>query len=246
ETGVFLLNCNSKIGLINIALPGDSVEAVFVHRRNRFVAEIELDGCRELAHVPSSGRMTELLYPGAPIYIAPARTPEAKLKYRILLAENNGCLVSVDSLLPNRLIYRALAARALPELEGFTEVKREAAYGRGRFDFSLREAGAGCYVEVKSVTLVREGVALFPDAPTERGARHMEELATARREGFRAVVLFVIQRADATAFRPNTNQDPIFSRELTRAVSSGVEVLARSCLVFRDTVVLDGLVPAYL
>lgn len=221
-------------------------EAVFVRRHNRFVGEVEFDGGRLLAHVPSSGRMTELLYPGAPVYISPATSPGAKLGYRILMAENNGHKVSVDSLLPNRLVYRALVEGALPELKGYTRIKREAAYGQGRFDFFLEGPGAGCYLEVKSVTLVRDGTALFPDAPSERGARHMEELAVARGEGFRAVVLFVIQRQDASCFCPNTGGDSHFSQELSRAASAGVEVLARLCLVDPDRVVLGGPVPVSL
>ena len=222
-------------------------EAVFVCRHNRFVGEVEMGGERVLAHVPSSGRMAELLYPGAPVHIAPATSPGAKLGYRILLAENNGCRVSVDSLLPNRLIFRALSAGFLPELGGYSLIKREAAYGQGRFDFFLGGGkGPGCYLEVKSVTLVVDGVALFPDAPSERGARHMEELAAARREGFRAVVLFVIQRPDGLSFRPYTIRDPHFSRELSRAASEGVEVLARRCLVTTGEVALDGPAPVFL
>ncbi|KJS64317.1 MAG: sugar fermentation stimulation protein [Peptococcaceae bacterium BICA1-7] len=228
-----------------IVLPRLS-EAVFLCRRNRFVGEVEFGGGRELAHVPSSGRMTELLYPGAPVYIAPASSPGAKLRYRILMAENSGHKVSVDSLLPNRLVYRALAEGVLPELEGYTRIRREAAYGQGRFDFFLEGAGAGCYLEVKSVTLVRDGVALFPDAPSERGARHMEELALAKREGFRAVVLFVIQRQDACSFSPNSAGDPHFGRQLSRAALAGVEVLARLCLVDLEKVALGGPVPVML
>jgi sugar fermentation stimulation protein A len=228
-------------------LPKELIEAVFVRRHNRFVGEVDMEGRRVLAHVPSSGRMAELLYPGAPVHIAPARSPGAKLGYRILLAQNNGCLVSVDSLLPNRLIHRALACGGLPELAGYGSIKREAAYGRGRFDFYLEDGrGAGCYLEVKSVTLVVEGVALFPDAPSERGARHMEELAAARGEGFRAAVLFVIQRPDGCGFSPNTPRDPQFSRELARAASAGVEVMARRCLVTTAGVELAGPVPVLI
>lgn len=232
---------------VSISLPKELRKAVFVRRHNRFVGEVEIEGERVLAHVPSSGRMAELLYPGAPVYTAPARSPGAKLGHRILLAENSGHLVSVDSLLPNRLIYRALAAGALPGLSGYTAIKREAAYGRGRFDFYLAGGkGAGCFLEVKSVTLVTDGVALFPDAPSERGARHMEELAAALAEGFRAAVLFVIQRPDGLSFSPNTPRDPQFSRELLRAASAGVEVMARRCLVTSGKVELAGPVPVAL
>lgn len=230
-----------------IVLPRGLKGAFFVARVNRFAGEVELDGQRVLAHVPSSGRMAELLYPGSRIYIAEQARPGARLKYRILLADYGGDLVSVDSLLPNRLVLRALQSESLPELNGYAAIKPEAAFGQGRFDFLLRgPAGEGCFLEVKSVTLVEEGVALFPDAPSERGARHMEELAAARREGYRAVVLFVIQRSDANCFRPNRPRDPRFSQELSRAASAGVEVLARACRVSLREVALGKAVPVCL
>ncbi|MFZ5634367.1 MAG: DNA/RNA nuclease SfsA [Bacillota bacterium] len=234
-------------GKCKITLPGDLQEAVFVSRLNRFVAEIDLGGRRELAHVPSSGRMAELLYPGARIFVSTPAHPGAKLKYRILLADRGGNLVSVDSLLPNRLVYRALQRGSLPELSSYGVIRRESAFGHGRFDFFLGgDQGNGCYVEVKSVTLVEDGVALFPDAPSERGARHMAELTAARREGYRAVVLLVIQRDDAHCFKPNWGRDPQFSRELSRAAAAGVEVLARRCRVSSREVVMDGKVPVEL
>ncbi|KJS01023.1 MAG: hypothetical protein VR68_05910 [Peptococcaceae bacterium BRH_c4a] len=230
-----------------ISLPGDLREAEFVFRRNRFVGEIRLDGISELAHVPSSGRMAELLCPGARIFVAPQHRPGTKLKYRILLAEHRDLLVSVDSLLPNRLIHRALLNGFLPDLSAGGVVKREAAYGRGRFDFYLQETGrAGCYLEVKSVTLVEGGVALFPDAPSERGARHLEELAAARLEGYGAVVVFVIQRADALCFSPHRDRDPRFGEELSRAAQAGVEVLALGCRVSLGEVTLGDPLPVRL
>ena len=230
-----------------ISLPQGLMEALFVVRRNRFVAEVEISGQRELAHVPSSGRMTELLFSGARVFIAPQEKPGVKLKYKILLAEEQGVLVSVDSLLPNRLVRQALLANTLPELSGYERVKPEAPFGQGRFDFFLQDRdGSGCYLEVKSVTLVREGVAIFPDAPSERGVRHMVELAAARREGFRAVVLFVIQRTDACCFEPNWDTDGQFSHALSQAAVGGVEVLARRCRVSLREVVLDRQVPVRL
>lgn len=234
-------------GNCKITLPGDLLEAVFVSRLNRFVAEVEIRGRRELAHVPSSGRMGELLYSGARVFVSGRVNPGARLRYRILLAGQGNCLVSVDSLLPNRLVDRALKGGALPELSGYDVIRREQAFGNGRFDFYLKGGAAGrCFVEVKSVTLVEDGVALFPDAPSERGARHMAELAGACGQGFRAVVLFIIQRNDAVAFRPNSIRDPRFSRELARAAGAGVEVLARRCRVSMNEVMLDETVKVCL
>lgn len=233
--------------ICSISLPENLREAVFIARRNRFVAEIELGGEKELAHVPSSGRMGELLYPGARVYVGSRSRPEAKLKYRILLAEYEGNPVSVDSLLPNRLVYRALESGFMPELSGYGTIRREVPFGAGRFDFYLGDSpGKGCYLEVKSVTLVEGGVSLFPDAPSDRGSRHLEELTAARREGYRAVVLFVIQRADAMCFSPNRRRDPRFGLELSKAVQAGVEALARRCRVSHREVTLDISLPVYL
>ncbi len=230
-----------------VELPGGLREAVFVARRNRFVGEIVLGESMVLAHVPSSGRMGELLFPGSRVYVSGQSGPGARLKYRILLADCGGRLVSVDSLLPNRLVRRVLQSGALPELAGYSLIRPEAAFGRGRFDFLLRGSGGGdCFLEVKSVTLVEGGVALFPDAPSERGARHMEELAAARREGFRAAVLFVVQRDDACCFVPNRDRDPGFALELCRAASAGVEVMARRCRVSLGEVALDREIAVHL
>jgi len=223
-----------------ITLPRDLLEAIFLVRRNRFVGEVDLAGERVAAHVPSSGRMGELLYPGARVFVARQARPGTKLPYRILLAANNDLLVSVDSLLPNRLIGRALKDGCLPGLAGYTRIKPEASFGVGRFDFFLGGGeGTGCYLEVKSVTLVEDGLALFPDAPSERGARHLEELAAARREGYRAVVLFVVQREDGVHFSANRARDPRFAGALDQAAAAGVEVLAVGCRVSTGEVALD-------
>ncbi len=217
-------------------------KAEFIARLNRFVAEVKLNGRVYRAHVPSSGRMKELLYPGAFVYVANNAGVNRKTDYRILLAENNGKFVSVDSLLPNRLIRRALEAGVIDELPAYGVVRPEARYGGSRFDFFLSGEGWECFLEVKSVTLVVEGVALFPDAPSARGARHLEELAHAVREGKRGVVMFVVQREDASTFSPNDAGDPLFGEALRRAAAAGVEVLAVSCKVEKTGVYLNGAV----
>lgn len=217
-------------------------KAEFMVRLNRFVGEVKLNGRVRRAHVPSSGRMKELLYPGAWVYVAGMSGAGRKTDCRILLAEYNGILVSVDSLLPNRLIRRALQQGVVKELAGYGAIRPEARYGSSRFDFFLSGEGRECFLEVKSVTLVVDGVALFPDAPSARGARHLEELAHAVREGKRGVVLFVVQREDAGVFSPNDAGDPLFGDALRRAAAAGVEVLAVSCGVEKNGVYLSGAV----
>lgn len=221
-------------------------KAIMVYRLNRFVAEIDTGEEVARAHVPSSGRMKELLFPGAAVYVARNTRTGRKTSYRILLAEYRGVLVSIDSLLPNRLTRRALLDGRIAELRGYEYIRPEARYRNSRFDFYLSGPAGECYLEVKSVTLVDNGVALFPDAPSARGARHLEELASAAREGKRAAVLFVIQRVDADCFRPNDTADPVFGAALRRAADAGVEVMALKCVVEKTKVILDKRIPVLI
>jgi sugar fermentation stimulation protein A len=218
-------------------------KAEFLCRLNRFVGEISLRGAVYRSHVPSSGRMKELLYPGATVHVAENTGKDKKTAYRILLAEYGDTLVSVDSLLPNRLVGRALKTGLIRGFEGCSTVRPEAPFGSSRFDFFLADGNKECFLEVKSVTLVNGGVALFPDAPSARGSRHLEELAAAAREGYRAAVLFLIQRDDAVSFSPNDAGDPVFGAALRRAAAAGVEITAIKCVVKKHGVALDGEVP---
>ncbi|OPZ81762.1 MAG: Sugar fermentation stimulation protein A [bacterium ADurb.Bin429] len=210
--------------------------ATFLHKPNRFVAVVEAAGETFLAHVPTSSRMRELLAPGAAVWLAPMAGVNRKTAWSLVLARYGETLVSVDSLAPNRLLARALAAGAVPEFAGWALARREAFFGRSRFDFLLARDAAQCWLEAKSVTLVEDGTALFPDAPTARGARHLEELIAARQAGHRAAVLFIIQRGDAVRFSPNRPLDPAFADALSRAVAAGVEAYAYRC-----SVTLDGI-----
>lgn len=232
---------SARPGEIFIPLPG-MLEAIFVERKNRFVGLVKVAGRTVPAHVPSSGRMRELLFPGSTVYVAPMPAGK-RTQYRIHLARFGETLVSVDSLLPNRLVYLALARQALPQFSPYREIKREAAYGNSRFDLYLEGAGGGCFIEVKSVTLVVDGTAKFPDAPSERGRKHLQELAHAQAQGFRAAVVFVVQRDDARIFAPNRDTDPLFAQALGRAAAAGVEIYALSCRVTRQAVELHGYLP---
>ncbi|GAB6180010.1 DNA/RNA nuclease SfsA [Desulfotomaculum defluvii] len=229
---------------LDIDLPGLE-KSVFLERKNRFVGLIQVAGQIIPAHVPSSGRMRELLFPGNSVYVSPM--PEGrKTQYRIHLAKYNNTLVSVDSLLPNRLIYKALSKGALPEFIQYNEIKREVGYGESRFDLYLKRDASRCFIEIKSVTLVDNGVAKFPDAPSERGSKHLQELIKAVSEGYRAAVIFVIQRSDANIFKPNEVTDPVFSKSLFQAVARGVEVYALGCDVTIKFVRLKGYIPVQL
>jgi sugar fermentation stimulation protein A len=155
-------------------------------------------------------------------------------------------LVSADARLPNDLVHEALAAGRLPRFSGYHRIQREVFHGRSRIDLALSGPRGRCLIEVKSVTLVERGMALFPDAPTERGRRHLETLAAACRGGERAAVLFVVQRADATSFAPNDAADPAFGAALRAASARGVEVYAYRCSVTRREMTLAGGLPVLL
>jgi sugar fermentation stimulation protein A len=220
---------------------GDALrEATFVARDNRFRTTVELDGRWVWAHLPNSGRLEELLEPGRRLFLRPAASPNRKTAYDLLLVDVEGVLVSADARLPNLLVEEALREGRLSPFEGYETVRREVKRGQSRLDFALEGRGRRCLIEVKSVTLVRGGgVALFPDAPTLRGRRHVEELRQAVAEGERAAIVFVVQREDAVAFAPHDEADPAFGHALRRAVEAGVEVYAYACRVSRQEVRLD-------
>ena len=227
-----------------LKLQGELIEALFVGRLNRFAAEVAVSGQRALAHLPNSGRLGELLYPGARVRVA-AQVGRRKTPYDLLLAWCGPQLVSIDARLPGPLLEEALRQGRLPELGPFDTLRREVPLGASRLDL-LTEGPAGlCFIEAKSVTLVREGLALFPDAPTLRGLRHLRELQRAARAGHRAAVVFVVQREDAEALRPHEEADPVFAATL-RSVYPAVELLAYRCHVNKGEVAITRRIPVVL
>jgi len=211
-------------------------EAIFLSRDNRFRVTVELDGERARVYLPNPGRLEEVLRPGQRLLLRPATTKGRKTAYDVLLADLQGTLVSVDARLPNLLVEEALRQERLRPFRGYDTMQREVQHGESRLDFALEGRGQRCFVEVKSVTLVCGGVALFPDVPTLRGQRHVEALRRAVAEGERAAILFVVQRGDAHAFAPHDQADPALGRALRRAVEEGAEVYAYGCQVNRREV----------
>lgn len=216
----------------------DTLErAAFLRRENRFRAVVDLEGRPLAVHVPNSGRLTELLTPGAAVWIRRHDRPdERKTAADLALAEFAGALVSVDARLPNKLLAEALRGKLLAPFAMYDAAQAEVVAGHSRLDFRLTaadpEAGEPCWVETKSVTLVEQAVALFPDAPTERGLRHVRELVGLRRSGAgRAAVVFVIQRGDAAALTPHPTAHPAFAAGLREARRAGVELYAWRCAV---------------
>ncbi|MEE9600243.1 MAG: DNA/RNA nuclease SfsA [Thermoplasmata archaeon] len=200
-------------------------EARFAERRNRFLVEVDMEDRPTLCHLPNPGRLRELLQYGARVYLRERPREGRKTRYDLVAVQFGPTMVSIDSRLPNRSILHLLRERCLREFADYTTIIPEVRIGSSRVDFLLRN-GADCYLEVKSCTLVVDGVALFPDAPTERGRRHLEELATAAESGLRAAILFVVQRPDVAIFRPNDESDPEFAAALRQAHLRGVEVYA--------------------
>ena len=227
-------------------LPAELKPAIFKERLNRFAALVEVDGREAVAHVANSGRLRELLVPGYRVLLARRHGRHRKTAYDIQLVELPHGLVSADARLPNGLVYEALAAGRLSQFAGYGDIRREVVYGASRLDFMLSGEAGRCFIEVKSVTLVVDGRGLFPDAPTERGRRHLRSLMEARGQGDRAAALFVVQRADADAFAPHDEADPEFGETLREAHAKGVEIYAYRCNVTREEITLDSPLPVLL
>jgi sugar fermentation stimulation protein A len=224
---------------------------VFQRRDNRFRVQIQVAGNIEAAHLPNSGRLGELLVPGRGVWLAPAdlvRKPQRRTAYDLALVEYADRLVSVDARLPGRLIAHALQNGLLTGFEDYTDVRREVRLGESRLDFRLdaRDAESPCWIEVKSVTLVEERTARFPDAPTLRGQRHLRELTGAVEDGDRGAVVFVVQRDDAESFVPHKEADPAFAEALRGAAEVGVEIYAWRCNISLVGIGLIDAIPVIL
>ncbi|RMF08966.1 MAG: DNA/RNA nuclease SfsA [Candidatus Neomarinimicrobiota bacterium] len=229
-------------------LPDDLAPAIFVDRPNRFLIQAR-QGDRILAcHCPDPGRLQELLLPGAELWIRPSASPQRKTEATVwLVRAPSGTLVSLYSALPNRFVGGLLRERRLPGYEGFTLIRAEVPWQHHRFDFLLESPrNRPYYLEVKSVTFVADGVARFPDAVTDRGKRHAFTLATLRKQGLEAGIVFICQRADAVAFRPMWDRDPAFARTLGAAADAGVDIHCFTTRVTRRKITLLQEIPVNL
>ena len=212
------------------------VPGVFLKRPNRFIAHIAIDGKEEVCHVKNTGRCRELLPEGAQVYCQKADNPNRKTKYDLITVKKGHRLINMDSQAPNIAAGEWLQGGGLGKI---SEIKPETTHGGSRFDFSFVKDGRKCFLEVKGVTLENDGVCAFPDAPTERGAKHLRELAQAAKEGYGAYVLFVIQMADVKYLHPNDETDPNFGKALRDAAEAGVTVIAMDCHITEDTMIIQ-------
>ena len=207
----------------------DYVKGIFKNRPNRFIAEVEVDGTLEIAHVPNTGRCKELLVENAIVWLKPSDNPNRKTKFSLHFVENRGALVSLYSQQANSIVYDAIIEGKIKELAGYNHHQREKTVDNSRIDIYLANEKEECYVEVKGVTLIVDGEAKFPDAPTERGAKHLKELIKLKKDGNRCAVFFLIQHPIGKFFRPNWENDPMFSQTLNDAYDEGVEILVYRC-----------------
>ena len=215
----------------------------FLSRPNRFIAYVEIAGKEEICHVKNTGRCKELLTPGCTVYCQKFNSPTRKTAYDLIAVRKGSRLINMDSQAPNKAVLTWLEKGGLGDI---SQIKPETTYGSSRFDFSFTKDGKQCFLEVKGVTLENDGVCAFPDAPTQRGAKHLRGLQKAVQEGCGGYVLFVIQMADVHYLHPNDATDPNFGKALREAAAEGVTVIAMDCTVTENTMTIRKGVPVVL
>ena len=217
------------------------VPAVFLSRPNRFVAQVSLDGAVHTVHVKNTGRCRELLLPGAPVFLTKSDNPKRKTAYDLIAVKKGARLINMDAQAPNHVFYEWAAAGGLGL--DLTKLAPETRYEDSRFDFYWEAGPRRGFVEVKGVTLEENGRTFFPDAPTQRGVKHLRGLMKAQAEGYEAAVCFVIQMQDVLSFAPNDRTHPEFGAVLRQAAQAGVQVLAMDCQVTPDSLQIRQPVP---
>ena len=214
---------------------GQVCRGTFLKRPNRFIAHVEIGGQTEVCHVKNTGRCRELLTPGAAVYLEKSGNPQRKTQYDLIAVEKGDLLINMDAQAPNR-VFGEWAAEHWP---GLRSIRPEFTWEDSRFDFRLETEEGTTFVEVKGVTLEENGEVRFPDAPTERGVKHLHGLQRAVEQGYGAAVCFVIQMKGVTHFRPNDLTHPAFGQALREASAAGVQVLAYDCVVTPESLRMD-------
>ena len=219
-------------------------EGIFLKRPNRFIAHVEIDKRVEVCHVKNTGRCRELLVPGTPVFLEKCSNPNRKTQYDLIAVKKGNRLINMDSQIPNKVVEEWLLKGNLFG-EGAV-VKREVTYGNSRFDLYIETPDKKCFMEIKGVTLEEDGVVRFPDAPTQRGVKHVKELCRCIEDGYQAYIMFVIQMEDVRYFEPNEATHPEFGEALREAQKAGVHILAYACDVRKDLINLSKPVRVYL
>ncbi len=228
---------------------GEITEGIFLSRPNRFIAKVRIDGKEETVHVKNTGRCRELLIPGSKVYLYVSDNPKRKTEFDLIAVEKqrdgkNTLLINMDSQAPNTAAEEYLKSGKLFSKDAV--IKREVKYKNSRFDFYIEDGKRKIFLEVKGATLENDGVVSFPDAPTERGVKHINELVSSIEEGFEAYILFVIQMKGIKYMTPNDVTHPDFGKALRNAHNKGVNVFAVDCEVLPDSMVCDSLIEVKL
>ncbi len=214
--------------------------AKFIRRPNRFQAYVDLNGNDLMVHVPNTGRCREILIPGSTVLLREELNPSRKTLYDVIAGYKNNKIINIDSQIPNKVVNEALQNKRIPSLLCYNIIQREKTFGASRFDFKLsNDLGEEYYLEVKGVTLEVEGKTMFPDAPTDRGRKHLLELIEAKKAGFGAGVLFLIQMNNITNFSPHDEMDAAFGEALRLAYKNGVDIFAYECEVGEKFITLS-------
>lgn len=224
------------------------ISAIFLERPNRFIAICDKDGEIVKAHVRNTGRCRELLIKGVKVYLEISDQGKRKTGYTLIAVEKGGRLVNIDSIAPNKVVFEALKNDQIKllDIEKPSLIKAEKKYYDSRFDFYLETGTKKVFIEVKGVTLEANNVALFPDAPTERGIKHMRELVKAVEEGYEAYTIFIVQMKGVSSFSPNIKTHPEFGDELRKALKAGVSVICFDCYTESDSILLGDPVPVVI
>lgn len=214
-------------------------EGIFIKRLNRFVAIVEINGVEETVHVKNTGRCGELLIKGAKIYLQYVDKESRKTKYSLISILKGDNLFNIDSQVPNKVIEDALRNNKIKGLKDLDFLKREQTYGNSRFDFYFEKDNRKGYIEVKGVTLENNGHAKFPDAPTSRGTKHVNELVEAKKDGYETYIFFLLQFKGANSFSTNREMDPTFAEAVDEAIENDVEVLVYDSVVKKDSIIIS-------
>lgn len=219
-------------------------EAIFISRPNRFIANILIHGKEELCHVKNTGRCKELLAPGCTVYVEVHNDPKRKTNFSLIGVKKGELMINMDSQAPNKVVGEWLKNQSV--IREVTKIRPETKYGNSRFDFYVETKEKKVFLEVKGVTLEMNGIAYFPDAPTERGIKHIEELCACMEDGYEAYIIFVIQLKGITRFQPNDSTHQAFGDVLRKAADMGVHILAYDCIVTENELRIDAPVPVCL
>lgn len=216
------------------------VEGIFINRPNRFIANVLIDGKEETVHVKNTGRCKELLIPGAKVILEDcSHNLTRKTKYSLIAVWKGDMLVNMDSQVPNEVVFQGIQDKKLNGFEDLTYIKREVVYGKSRFDIYFETKSSKGFVEVKGATLEDNEISMFPDAPTQRGAKHVLEMIDAVKKGYRGIILFLIQMKGPKLFKPNWKMDKVFCEAVKLASKKGVEILAYDSIVTESGIYLN-------